>query len=240
VGRVRRAKTYSTLAIAVGRTIAFPRTSALRSHAANITECRSHRRSFSLLREIHSTREIAPPLTKRNESRRFYYAALKPSGLALQSYRSKLVPPIPPLPCPPFWNADAAAGRFLKIRRLFRRFATLHFSRFPARKSIGNAYPLYGIRLSRRFLGNGIVCFPLYAGSNGIVRIRNLVSVACAINRISLRCNGCVLCIRRESVSDTAFTGSCDSQSAHEEVNSEIVALVSSCVQSTLAGRLFA
>lgn len=47
------------------------------------------RAAASLLREIHSAREIAPR-TKRNGSRRFYYTALKPGGLPLQSYRSKL------------------------------------------------------------------------------------------------------------------------------------------------------
>jgi len=44
----------------------------------------------SLFQEIHSTREIAPSRTKRNGSRRFYYTALKPGRLPLQSYGSKL------------------------------------------------------------------------------------------------------------------------------------------------------
>lgn len=44
--------------------------------------------SLLLLREIHSAREIAPR-TKRNGSRRFYYTALKPGRLPLQSYRSE-------------------------------------------------------------------------------------------------------------------------------------------------------
>lgn len=51
---------------------------------------RRARHGISLLRGIHSTREIAPPRTKRNGLRRFYYTALKPGRLPLQSYRSKL------------------------------------------------------------------------------------------------------------------------------------------------------
>lgn len=65
----------------------------LRCNASCTTERRACR-SISLLRGIHSTREIAPPRTKRNGPRRFYYMALKPGRLPLQSYRSKLVAPL--------------------------------------------------------------------------------------------------------------------------------------------------
>lgn len=59
-------------------------------NASCITE-RREPRNFSLW-GIHPTREIALPRAKRNGLRRFYYTALKPGRLPLQSYRSKLAP----------------------------------------------------------------------------------------------------------------------------------------------------
>lgn len=90
-----RLQTYSTLD---GFAIAMDGRSdglyvRLRCNASCITERRA-RRSISLLRGIHSTREIAPPRTKRDDPRRFYYTALKPGRLPLQSYRSKLAAPL--------------------------------------------------------------------------------------------------------------------------------------------------
>lgn len=62
---------------------------------------RRARRSISLLRGIHSTREIAPPRTKRNGLRRFYYTALKPGRLPLQSYTDRNWRPL--------YNADSGS-----------------------------------------------------------------------------------------------------------------------------------
>lgn len=108
--RWSRERTIAPRALTSGCDATRTRVAALRNGKA--------RCSFPFQREIHSAREIAPR-TKRNGSRRFYYTALKPSRLPLQSYRSER---------PPFTTPWAAADR--PVENLAVSVATL-ISRSP-------------------------------------------------------------------------------------------------------------
>jgi len=143
----------------------------------------------------HETERIATILLRGTKTQRISFTKLPIETGS---------PPIPPSPLSSLLERGCGGGSFSENSALIPAFCDVAFLAISHEKV--NRQYVCAVRLSRRFFGNGIVCFPLYAGSNGIVRIiRNLASVASCVNQISLRCNGCILCIRRESVSDSVY-----------------------------------